>query len=77
MPMSRNTWLPVSETEWYVSESIDGLPVSRKPTNFVTAMAALATSAAMTTDLLSAMDATTRAPDLFLAWVGDAGNPPT
>jgi hypothetical protein len=42
--------------EWYVSESIAALPVSRKPTNFSTAIAPFAISAAMTTDLLSAID---------------------
>ena len=40
---------------WYVSESIDGLCVSRKPTNFRTAIAPFANSAAITTDLLLAI----------------------
>jgi hypothetical protein len=52
MPMSRKTWLPVSEMEWYVSESIDGLPVRRKPPNFMIAMAPFATRAARTTEVL-------------------------
>jgi hypothetical protein len=38
--------------EWYVSESIAGLSVSRYPTNFMIAMAPFAISAAMTTPLL-------------------------
>jgi hypothetical protein len=44
--------LPVSEIEWYVSESIDGLPVRRNPTNFMIAIAPLAINAAITTPLL-------------------------
>jgi hypothetical protein len=60
--MRRNTWLPVSEMEWYVSESIAGLPVNVNPTNLRTAMAPFAISAAMTTDLLPAIPGD-RAPD--------------
>jgi hypothetical protein len=41
--------------EWYVSESIDGLAVSRNPTNFMIAIEPFAMSAANTTDLLLAI----------------------
>ena len=44
--------MPVSEIEWYVSESVAALPVRRKPTNSRTATTALENSAA-TTLLLS------------------------
>ncbi|AFK17991.1 hypothetical protein HFX_0249 [Haloferax mediterranei ATCC 33500] len=45
----------MSEIEWYVSESIDGLPVARNPRNLRTAIAPFAKRAAMTTDVLPAM----------------------
>jgi hypothetical protein len=55
MPMSRNTWFPVSDIEWYVSESIEGLPVMSQPMNLRIAMAPFAKRAAITTDLLPAI----------------------
>jgi hypothetical protein len=45
----------VSETEWYASDSIDGLPDARNAKNFITAIAPLAIRAAITTDLFPAI----------------------
>jgi putative phosphoesterase len=53
--------------EWYVSDSIEGLPVSSQPTNFMIVMAAFATSAARTTDLLEPIDRNSNRPIKILS----------
>ncbi len=48
MPTSSSSPSPVSTVEWMPSESIAELPVAAAPTNFITAMAALAAIAPKT-----------------------------